>query len=32
MQQNMRMNGNMTAEEKKFNKDDMIAYKNYDNN
>ena len=26
------MNGNMTSEEKKLNKDDMIAYKNFDNN
>ena len=31
LQQNMRMNGNMTSEEKKLNKDDMVAYKNYDN-
>jgi len=27
----MRLNGNMTSEEKKINKEDMIAYKNYDN-
>lgn len=31
LQQNMRLNGNMTSEEKKINKEDMIAYKNYDN-
>lgn len=31
LQQNMRLNGNMTSEEKKLNKEDMIAYKNYDN-
>lgn len=26
------MHGNMTNEEKKLNKDDIIAYKNFDNN
>lgn len=26
------MNGNMTHIEKQFNKDDLIAYKNYDKN
>jgi hypothetical protein len=28
----MRMHGNMTGVEKQMNKDDLLAWKNYDNN
>jgi len=28
----LRANGNMTNVEKQMNKDDLVAYKNYDNN
>eukprot|EP00347_Sterkiella_histriomuscorum_P002848 403366567 len=32
LRQQMRMHGNMTGVEKQLNKDDLIAWKNYDNN
>jgi hypothetical protein len=32
LRQQMKMHGNMTEVEKRMNKDDLIAWKNYDNN
>lgn len=32
LRKQMRMHGNMTGVEKQMNKDDLIAWKNYDNN